>query len=94
VNRRAVVGRQSWKSLLASARRAYDIRTADAVGIEPSGPGIDFARVMDRVQDVIRRAGVRDTAEHLESEGVEVIPRTMALLASRSSVMASAIASP
>src|ERR671911_282588 len=31
------------------------------------------ARVMERVQAVIRQAGVRDTAEHLESEGVEVV---------------------
>jgi hypothetical protein len=30
-------------------------------------------RVMERVEEVIRRAGVRDTAERLESEGVEVV---------------------
>src|ERR687891_123218 len=61
------------KSLLASAQRAHDIRTADRLGPQPPGPAIDFARVMGRVQGVIRRAGVRDTAEHLESEGVEVV---------------------
>lgn len=61
------------KSLLASAQRAHDMRTADGLGIEPAQPNVDFARVMERVQEVIRRAGVRDTAEHLESEGVEVV---------------------
>ncbi|MGH2744436.1 MAG: FAD-dependent oxidoreductase, partial [Thermoleophilaceae bacterium] len=61
------------KSLIASAQRAHDMRTADGLGLEPSEPPIDFARVMERVQAVIRRAGVRDTAEHLESEGVEVV---------------------
>jgi pyruvate/2-oxoglutarate dehydrogenase complex dihydrolipoamide dehydrogenase (E3) component len=61
------------KSLIATARLAHDMRTADRLGLEPSEPGIDFARVMDRVREVIRRAGVRDTTEHLESEGVEVL---------------------
>ncbi|MBA3261460.1 MAG: FAD-dependent oxidoreductase, partial [Thermoleophilaceae bacterium] len=61
------------KSLIASAQRAHDMRTADRLGLRPAEPGVDFARVMERVQEVIRRAGVRDTAEHLESEGVEVV---------------------
>src|SRR6266540_3442499 len=61
------------KSLIASARRAHEMRSADRVGLEPAEPRVDFARVMERVQDVISRAGVRDTADHLESEGVEVV---------------------
>jgi pyruvate/2-oxoglutarate dehydrogenase complex dihydrolipoamide dehydrogenase (E3) component len=61
------------KSLIASARLAHDMRTAERLGLEPSEPSIDFARVMDRIHAVIRRAGVRDTADHLESEGVEVV---------------------
>jgi pyruvate/2-oxoglutarate dehydrogenase complex dihydrolipoamide dehydrogenase (E3) component len=61
------------KSLIASAQRAHDIRTADGLGLEPSEPSLDFARVMERIQEVIRRAGVRDTSQHLESEGVEVV---------------------
>jgi pyruvate/2-oxoglutarate dehydrogenase complex dihydrolipoamide dehydrogenase (E3) component len=61
------------KSLIASARLAHDMRTADRLGLEPSEPSIDFARVMVRIREVIRRAGVRDTAEHLQSEGVEVV---------------------
>jgi pyruvate/2-oxoglutarate dehydrogenase complex dihydrolipoamide dehydrogenase (E3) component len=61
------------KSLIASARLAHEMRTAGRVGLEPADPKVDFARVMDRVQEVIRQAGVRDTAEHLESQGVEVV---------------------
>ena len=61
------------KSLIASAQRAHDMRTADRLGLERSDPRVDFARVMERVQEVIGRAGVPDTAEHLESEGVEVV---------------------
>jgi pyruvate/2-oxoglutarate dehydrogenase complex dihydrolipoamide dehydrogenase (E3) component len=61
------------KSLIASAKLAHSIRTADRLGLEPRQPDVDFARVMERVQGVIERAGVRDTAEHLESEGVEVV---------------------
>jgi pyruvate/2-oxoglutarate dehydrogenase complex dihydrolipoamide dehydrogenase (E3) component len=61
------------KSLIASAQRAHDMRTADTVAVEPCEPRVDFARVMERVQEVIRRAGVPDTAEHLEAQGVEVV---------------------
>jgi pyruvate/2-oxoglutarate dehydrogenase complex dihydrolipoamide dehydrogenase (E3) component len=61
------------KSLIASAKLAQSLRTADRLGLEPLEPRIDFARVMERVAAVIERAGVRDTAEHLESQGVEVV---------------------
>jgi pyruvate/2-oxoglutarate dehydrogenase complex dihydrolipoamide dehydrogenase (E3) component len=61
------------KSLIASARLAHEMRTAGRLGLEPVEPRIDFARVMDRIRDVIRRAGLRDRAEHLEAQGVEVI---------------------
>jgi pyruvate/2-oxoglutarate dehydrogenase complex dihydrolipoamide dehydrogenase (E3) component len=61
------------KSLIASARLAHQMRTAGRLGLDPLEPRIDFARVMERIQDVIRQAGVRDKAEHLEAEGVEVI---------------------
>jgi pyruvate/2-oxoglutarate dehydrogenase complex dihydrolipoamide dehydrogenase (E3) component len=61
------------KTLIASARLAHEMRTAGRVGLEPVEPRIDFARVMERIQEVIRRAGLPDTAEHLEAQGVEVI---------------------
>ena len=61
------------KSLIASAKLAHSLRTADRLGLEPREPQFDFARVMERVQAIIEQAGVRDTAEHLESQGVEVV---------------------
>jgi pyruvate/2-oxoglutarate dehydrogenase complex dihydrolipoamide dehydrogenase (E3) component len=61
------------KSLIASARLAHEMRTADRVGLEPVEPRIDFPRVMERIQGVIRQAGLPDTAERLEAQGVEVI---------------------
>jgi pyruvate/2-oxoglutarate dehydrogenase complex dihydrolipoamide dehydrogenase (E3) component len=61
------------KSLIASAQLAHEMRTADRLGLERTEPRIDFARVMERIRDVIRQAGVRDSVERLESEGVEVL---------------------
>jgi pyruvate/2-oxoglutarate dehydrogenase complex dihydrolipoamide dehydrogenase (E3) component len=61
------------KSLIASARLAHEMRTADRVGLEPVEPRIDFPRVMERIQGVIRQAGLPDTAERLEAQGVQVI---------------------
>jgi pyruvate/2-oxoglutarate dehydrogenase complex dihydrolipoamide dehydrogenase (E3) component len=61
------------KSLIASARLAHEMRTAGRLGLEPAEPRVDFARVMDRVSEVIRQAGLRDSAEHLQSQGVEVV---------------------
>ncbi|MDQ3676052.1 MAG: FAD-dependent oxidoreductase [Actinomycetota bacterium] len=64
------------KSLIASAGLAHAMRTADRLGLEASEPQIDFGRVMDRVQEVIRRAGEPDTAEALVADGVEVVRAT------------------
>jgi pyruvate/2-oxoglutarate dehydrogenase complex dihydrolipoamide dehydrogenase (E3) component len=64
------------KSLIASARLAHWMRTADKLGLDPVAPQIDFARVMERVQDVIGRAGEPDTAEALRGDGVEVVHAT------------------
>src|SRR5918995_1612358 len=36
------------KSLIASARLAHDMRTAERLGLQPSEPSIDLARVMGR----------------------------------------------
>jgi pyruvate/2-oxoglutarate dehydrogenase complex dihydrolipoamide dehydrogenase (E3) component len=48
------------KGLVASGRLAHGIRTDDRVGPEAAEPQIDFGRVIERVQEVIRQAGVRD----------------------------------
>ncbi len=61
------------KSLIASAGLAHAMRTADRLGLVAIEPRIDFARVIERVQDVIRRAGEPDTVEALAADGVEVV---------------------
>ena len=62
------------KSLIASATLAHAMRGADRLALEPVEPRLDFARVMERVQEVIAAAGETDAPEYLRSRGVEVIP--------------------
>ncbi|BCX19638.1 MAG: dihydrolipoamide dehydrogenase [Geminicoccaceae bacterium] len=61
------------KALLAAARRAQAIREAGAFGIAAGEPEIDFARVMDRVRDVIAQIAPHDSVERFEGLGVKVI---------------------
>jgi pyruvate/2-oxoglutarate dehydrogenase complex dihydrolipoamide dehydrogenase (E3) component len=64
------------KSLIAAAKLAHLMRTAQRVGLEPVDPRIDFARVMERIEAVVERAGAPDTAAALRSDGVEVLRAT------------------
>jgi pyruvate/2-oxoglutarate dehydrogenase complex dihydrolipoamide dehydrogenase (E3) component len=61
------------KSLIAAARAAHRMRHADAVGLAPVEPAIDFARVMDRVHAVIAEIEPHDSPARLRDAGVEVI---------------------
>lgn len=61
------------KSLLASAGLAHRMRHADRVGLTPVTPTIDFARVMDHVQDVVQTIEPADSPARLRRAGVEVI---------------------
>ncbi len=61
------------KTLLASAKLAHQIRTAERLGLEPAEPRFDFARVMARIDEAIGSAGERDRPERLRARGVEVI---------------------
>ena len=61
------------KALIASAELAHRMRNADAVGLPPNDPEIDFARVMDHVSGSQRTIQPDDSAESLERDGVEVI---------------------
>jgi pyruvate/2-oxoglutarate dehydrogenase complex dihydrolipoamide dehydrogenase (E3) component len=61
------------KSLLAAAAAAQDARTADRVGLEPSEPRIDFARVMAHVHGARATIEPHDSPERLRREGVEVV---------------------
>lgn len=61
------------KSLIAAAGLAHRMRHADAVGLAPVRPQVDFARVMDRVWSAIRAIEPQDSPERLRAAGVEVL---------------------
>lgn len=61
------------KSLIAAASLAHRMRHADAVGLRPVDPEIDFGKVMDHVWGAIRTIEPQDSPERLRAEGVEVI---------------------
>ena len=61
------------KALIAAGELAHRIRNADCVGLPPSEPEIDFARVMEHVANAQRTIQPDDSAEALERDGVEVI---------------------
>ncbi|MDP9023736.1 MAG: FAD-dependent oxidoreductase [Actinomycetota bacterium] len=61
------------KSLIAAADLAHRMRGADAVGLDPVEPQIDFGRVMARVHAARERLAPHDSPERLRDEGVEVI---------------------
>ena len=61
------------KALLAAARAAEETRRAAAFGVAVGGPVVDFGRVMEHVQDVIRSIAPQDSAERFGALGVTVI---------------------
>ncbi len=61
------------KSLLAAADLAHRMRHADGVGLTPSEPLVDFARVMDHVRRAQHAIAPHDSAARLERDGVTVI---------------------
>jgi pyruvate/2-oxoglutarate dehydrogenase complex dihydrolipoamide dehydrogenase (E3) component len=61
------------KSLIATAALAHRMRHADAVGLAPVDPDVDFARVMDHVRRAIRTIEPDDSPQRLRGAGVEVI---------------------
>jgi pyruvate/2-oxoglutarate dehydrogenase complex dihydrolipoamide dehydrogenase (E3) component len=61
------------KALIAAGDLAHRIRNADSVGLPPSEPEVDFARVMDHVTGAQRTIQPDDSAESLERDGVQVI---------------------
>lgn len=61
------------KALIAAARRAHDMRTADRVGLAPSEPDVDLARIMGRVHDVIATIEPHDSPARLRRKGIEVV---------------------
>ncbi|MEO8558228.1 MAG: FAD-dependent oxidoreductase [Rhodospirillales bacterium] len=61
------------KALIAAAHRAQTMRDSKAFGIAPIEPEIDFAAVMDHVQQVIAAIAPHDSVERFTGLGVNVI---------------------
>ncbi|UTW11933.1 FAD-dependent oxidoreductase [Marinobacterium rhizophilum] len=61
------------KALIRSAQRVQDMKDADAVGIAGTAPKVDFKRVMESVQDIIRKVEPHDSVERYTGLGVECI---------------------
>jgi pyruvate/2-oxoglutarate dehydrogenase complex dihydrolipoamide dehydrogenase (E3) component len=61
------------KALLAAARRAHLMRTAEPFGMRPVDPAIDPAAVCDHVQGAIAAIAPNDSVERFTGLGVKVI---------------------
>jgi pyruvate/2-oxoglutarate dehydrogenase complex dihydrolipoamide dehydrogenase (E3) component/uncharacterized membrane protein YdjX (TVP38/TMEM64 family) len=61
------------KALIRSARLLSDVRRARDFGFDAGHVDFDFARVMERVQSVIRKVEPHDSVERYTGLGVEVI---------------------
>lgn len=61
------------KSLIAAAGLAHRMRHADAVGLGPVDPEIDFARVLQHVRRAIQTIEPQDSPERLRAAGIDVI---------------------
>lgn len=61
------------KALIRSAKLARQIRSADRFGVKDASGTVDFAAVMQRVQDVIRTIEPHDSVERYTRLGVEVL---------------------
>jgi pyruvate/2-oxoglutarate dehydrogenase complex dihydrolipoamide dehydrogenase (E3) component len=62
------------KALLASAKAAHHMRTADDFGIEPVEPAIDRTNVWKRIQSVQQQiASTDDNPKRFEDMGVEIV---------------------
>ncbi|NHA13490.1 FAD-dependent oxidoreductase [Thioalkalivibrio sp. XN279] len=64
------------KALIRSARLVADARDARHYGIDKAEVQFDFARVMDRVQDVVRQVEPHDSVERYTGLGVDVVQGT------------------
>lgn len=61
------------KALIASARVAHTIATAERFGVRGARGEVDFAAVMERVQSVVARIAPNDSVERYTSLGVECV---------------------
>jgi pyruvate/2-oxoglutarate dehydrogenase complex dihydrolipoamide dehydrogenase (E3) component len=61
------------KALIRSARLLSQIRRASEFGIDSADATVDFSRVMERVQGVVKRVEPHDSAARYEALGVECL---------------------
>ncbi len=61
------------KALVAAARTAHMMRTADRYGIRPVQPEVDFGALMRGIQDRISSAAPANSSKALESAGVTLV---------------------
>tara|TARA_B110000305_G_scaffold228694_1_gene278789 strand:+ start:5906 stop:8032 length:2127 start_codon:yes stop_codon:yes gene_type:complete len=61
------------KALIRAAKSVVDIEQAKRFGIEVGAPKVDFARVMGRVQDVIKEIEPHDSIERFTALGVDCV---------------------
>ncbi|MGI0116105.1 dihydrolipoyl dehydrogenase [Zooshikella sp. RANM57] len=64
------------KALLRSAKMAHYFRRAEAYGIAQPEVQVDFAKVMERVQQVIQKVEPHDSIERYTTLGVECVTGT------------------
>ncbi len=70
------------KALVKSARVAHLVRHSEEYGIGSGGPEVDFPAVMDRMEEVIARAGEHDSPERFRGLGVDVFTEEARFVAS------------
>jgi pyruvate/2-oxoglutarate dehydrogenase complex dihydrolipoamide dehydrogenase (E3) component len=61
------------KALIRSARFVAQTRRAEEFGLAPLEPQVDFARVMERVREVVRQVEPHDSVERYTGLGVECL---------------------
>jgi len=61
------------KALIRSAKAAHQMRHADRYGLAATDPVVPFAKVIERVHDIIAHIAPHDSVERYEGLGVEVI---------------------
>jgi len=61
------------KALIKSARFLHDVKTSQKYGIKTATADFDFADVMERVQDVIKKIEPHDSIERFTGLGVDCI---------------------
>jgi len=62
------------KTLIKSARVAYQMRTANRFGLAPVDTAVDLKRVMEHVRSVIAEIYSHTTPEALRNQGIDVFP--------------------